>query len=208
MFGFERATSSPMRPSTPSGKPLPSSFVHVLPASAVFQIAVPGPPPLKPQEVRRRWYDAAYRVFVSTGSITMSVKPVSSSMNLTLAQVLPPSVVLYIPRSLFGPNRRPSAATYTVLASFGSTTMRAMVCVSFNPTLVNVLPPSVDLLIPSPKLELWRLFGSPVPTQTMFGSDWQTARSPIEDVEEVSKIGSQVVPLLTVFHTPPVAHPT
>ena len=29
--------------------------------------------------------------------------------------------------------------------------------------------------MPSPKLELWRLFGSPVPTQTMFGSDWQTA---------------------------------
>ena len=37
----------------------------------------------------------------------MSVKPVSSSMNLTLFQVLPPSVVLKTPRSGFGPNRWP-----------------------------------------------------------------------------------------------------
>src|SRR5262252_8450531 len=58
-FGFERETSRPMRPNKPAGKPLPSSFVHVFPASAVFQTALPGPPPLKPQEVRRRWYEAA-----------------------------------------------------------------------------------------------------------------------------------------------------
>src|SRR5215475_7311968 len=37
-FGFERATSRPMRPTRPSGNPAPSSLVHVLPASVVFQI--------------------------------------------------------------------------------------------------------------------------------------------------------------------------
>src|ERR1051325_4621656 len=55
MFGFERETSSPMRPSNPSGSPAPSSFFQVLPASIVFQIPLPGPPPLKPNLVLRRW---------------------------------------------------------------------------------------------------------------------------------------------------------
>ena len=41
------------------GRPLPVSFVQVLPASVVFQMPLPGPPPLKPHGVRRRWYDAA-----------------------------------------------------------------------------------------------------------------------------------------------------
>src|SRR6266851_4007591 len=53
-FGFDRETSMPMRPSNPSGSPFPCSFVHVLPASVVFQIPEPGPPPLNPHEVRRR----------------------------------------------------------------------------------------------------------------------------------------------------------
>ncbi len=52
--------SSPMRPMIGlAGRPLPVNFVHVLPASTVFQMALPGPPPLKPQGCRRRWYDAA-----------------------------------------------------------------------------------------------------------------------------------------------------
>ena len=79
------------------------------------------------------------------GSIAMSVNPVSSSMNLILFHVLPPSVVLKMPRSGFGPNRWPGDATYTVSGFFGSITMRAIVCVSFRPMFVNVLPPSVVL---------------------------------------------------------------
>ena len=52
--------SRPMRPMIGlSGRPLPVSFVHVLPASVVFHRPLPGPPPLKPHGVRRRWYDAA-----------------------------------------------------------------------------------------------------------------------------------------------------
>jgi hypothetical protein len=37
--------------------------------------------------------------------------------------------------------------------------------------------------MPSPKLALWRLFASPVPTQTMSGFDGAMAISPIEAVE-------------------------
>ena len=75
----------------------------------------------------------------------MSLKPVSSSMNLIVFHDFPPSVVLKTPRSGFGPNRCPGYATYTVSGFFGSITMRAIVCVSFNPMFVNVLPPSVVL---------------------------------------------------------------
>src|SRR5512135_2460173 len=63
-FGLVRQISSPMRPMIGLfGNPVPASFVHVLPASTVFQIALPGPPPLNPQATRRRWYDAANSVF-------------------------------------------------------------------------------------------------------------------------------------------------
>jgi hypothetical protein len=51
-----------------------------------------------------------------------------------------------------------------MFASFGCTTMRAMLCVSFSPMNFQVLPASVDLYTPPPNDELWRLFGSPVPT--------------------------------------------
>ena len=87
--------SMPMRPMIGlSGRPLPVSFVQVFAPSVVFQMALPGPPPLKPHGCRRRWYDAAKSTFGFVGCITRSVKPVSSSMNFVFVQVLPPSVVL------------------------------------------------------------------------------------------------------------------
>ncbi len=51
------------------------------------------------------------------------------------------------------------------------------------------------------------MLASPVPAQTMFGSDPATARSPIDIVGMSSKMGSQVVPALTVLKMPPVAAP-
>ena len=55
-FGLVRQISRPMRPMMGlSGRPLPVSFVQVLPPSVVFHNALPGPPPLKPCGVRRRW---------------------------------------------------------------------------------------------------------------------------------------------------------
>src|SRR6266567_9635587 len=80
--------------------------------------------------------------------------------------------------------------------------------VPWSPIFFQVLPPSSDLYAPSPQEELWRLFGSPVPTHTIDGSDGATAMSPIVETPSLSKIGSHVVPLLVVFHTPPEAVPT
>src|SRR6266540_339026 len=94
VFGFDRDTSRPMRPSNPEGNPPPSSFFQLFPASTVFQIPLPGPPPLNPHEVLRRWYEAEYKILLSDASITRSVNPVSSSINLILFQVVPPSVDL------------------------------------------------------------------------------------------------------------------
>src|SRR5246127_3407020 len=62
--------------------------------------------------------------------------------------------------------------------------------------------------MPSPQEELCRLLGSPEPTQTMEGSEGAIAMSPMVETASLSKTGSQVVPLLTVFQTPPEATPT
>src|SRR5260370_16828702 len=71
-----------------------------------------------------------------------------------------------------------------------------------------VFPPSSDLYAPPPQDELWRLFGSPVPTHTTEGSEGAMAMSPIADTASLSNTGSHVVPLFVVFHTPPEATPT
>ena len=47
--------------------------------------------------------------------------------------------------------------------------------------------------------------GSPVPTQTMSGLEVAMAISPRAIVASFWKSGSKVVPLLTVFQTPPEA---
>src|SRR5512136_16919 len=59
--------------------------------------------------------------------------------------------------------------------------------------------------MPSPQATLFRTHSSPVPTQMIFGSFWKNATSPMEADPYLSKIGSQVVPALTDFHTPPDA---
>src|SRR5260370_14688866 len=83
-----------------------------------------------------------------------------------------------------------------------------MWCLNSSPILFQVFPPSSDLYAPSPQEELCRLFGSPVPTHTTEGSDGAIAMSPIVDTLSLSNIGSHVVPLFVVFHTPPDAVPT
>src|SRR5260370_16887249 len=80
--------------------------------------------------------------------------------------------------------------------------------VASSPIFFQVFPPSSDLYAPSPHEELCRLFGSPVPTHTTAGSDGAMAISPIVETLSLSNIGSQVVPLFWVFHTPPEAVPT
>src|ERR1700723_3063644 len=80
--------------------------------------------------------------------------------------------------------------------------------VNSSPILFQVLPPSSDLYAPSPQEGLCRLFGSPVPPHTTEESDGAIAMSPIVDTLSLSNIGSHVVPLFVVFHTPPDAVPT
>src|SRR6266576_707208 len=140
--------------------------------------------------------------------MAMSLTPVSLSIFSTCDHVFPPSDVLYTPRSGFAPHKCPSAATYTTSGFLGCITIRPMWRVASSPIFFQVFPPSSDLYAPSPQEELCRLFGSPVPTHTTEGSDGAIAMSPIVDTLSLSNIGSHVVPLLVVFHTPPEAVPT
>ena len=57
--------------------------------------------------------------------------------------------------------------------------------------------------------EMWlRILPSPVPAQTMFGSEGATASEPIDCTGWPSKIGAQLVPPSVVFQMPPEAAPT
>src|SRR5204863_5957520 len=140
--------SSPQRPTCPLGRPS-VIFSQVLPASAVLYRPECGPntttgsPPEKAS--RRTCQAAAYSTLESVGSIFKSMAPVFSSQNWDTCQVLPPSVVLKMPRSLLGPQVWPIAATYTVSGLRGSMAMRPMECVSLRPMCCQVLPPSTDL---------------------------------------------------------------
>src|SRR5438477_906019 len=86
--------------------------------------------------------------------------------------------------------------------------MRPICRVASSPIFFQVFPPSSDLYAPSPQEELCRLLGSPVPTQTIDGSEVAISITPIDDTPSLSKSGSQVLPLLVVFHMPPEAVPT
>ena len=46
----------------------------------------------------------------------------------------------------------------------------------------HVVPPSSERYTPSPHVELWRLFGSPIPTHTTFRSLGAIAMSPTDSV--------------------------
>jgi hypothetical protein len=102
---------------------------------------------------------------------------------------------------------------------------------------VNVAPASTERYTPSPHEEEFRLFPSPVPTQTIFpfplswpvlsaaaaggasaafseaqpgqsGGASATARAPMERTGYLSKTGRKVTPMLSVLKTPPVPNPT
>ena len=134
--------------------------------------------------------------------------PVFSLTLRILFQVLPPSVVLYRPRSPPGPQSGPCAATYTMSESFGSIRILPMCSDVFRPTFCHELPPSTDLYTPSPYPTLrWLLF-SPVPTQTTFGFFGSSATQPIEYDPSLSNTGVHDTPALVVFHTPPEATAT
>src|SRR6267143_4792198 len=126
-------------------------------------------------------------------------------MNLTSCHVVPPSVVLYSPRSGFAAHACPSAATYTMLGLVGCTTMRPMAPLRSRPLGFQVSPPSVDLKMPQPGEMVLRESSSPVPAHTCVVSLGAIATSPIEMQRWLSKTGRKVTPALVVFQTPPAA---
>ena len=100
-----------MRPLIPSGKPPPFTSVHVVPASVLFHSAEPGPPLFSEYGVRSRSQLAANRMLGSFRFIATSTNPALSLTNFTNCHVVPPSVVLYSPRSGLAFHAAPSAAT-------------------------------------------------------------------------------------------------
>src|SRR5437899_12844194 len=111
-----------------------------------------------------------------------SLTPVSSLIFSTCDQVLPPSAVLYTPRSGFAPHKCPSAATYTTSGFFGWITLGPLCPIAWTLIFFPGFPSSIYLYAPSPQDDLCRFFVSPVPTHTIHGSDGAIAMSPM--VEE------------------------
>ena len=78
-------------------------------------------------------------------SRTTSVMPVSGLIVRIAVQVVPPSVVLYSPRSPPEDHSGPCDATYTVFGLRGSIAMRPMCSDVARPMRFHVFPPSADL---------------------------------------------------------------
>src|SRR4030081_2818540 len=100
-----------IRPFVVSGRPPPLTSVQVRPASVDFQSAEAGPPLLRKYGPRARSQLAAHTTSGLLGSSCTSTNPALSLTNFTSSQVVPPFVLLYNPRSRFGPHVWPSAAT-------------------------------------------------------------------------------------------------
>src|SRR6185312_12052216 len=142
------ATAIPILPHTPLGRPLPVSWVQVVPPSVDLYRPLPGPPLSERQGRRRNWYIAAYTIWLLLGSNSTSTAPVLSSLYRTFFQVWPPSSERKRPRSALGPEACPMAATKTRLGSLGSIRTWAMCWVSSRPMCCQLLPASLDLHTP------------------------------------------------------------
>src|ERR1700752_2280163 len=144
-----------MRPKGFFGKPLFAvSVISVQewPASAERNNPLPdgtaadSPPERNVQPLRRKSQRPAKIGFGSFGSRLIDEQPVERFLPFsTSVQLLPPSVVLYRPRSAESLQSLPGAHAYTVLPSRGSTRILAMRSESLRPMFVQVSPPSVDL---------------------------------------------------------------
>src|SRR5438477_2741892 len=152
---FEGAIATAIRPYGFFGKPLLASDVtsaHVLPLSVernnpLAEGAVGRSPPERySQPLRRKSHIAANMMSGLVGSIFTSVQPVERFAPLrTSCQVLPPSVVLYRPRSGESLHNAPGTATKTVSLFLGSTVIRATRSDFSKPARDHDSPPSVDL---------------------------------------------------------------
>src|SRR5215813_11059553 len=152
---LEGAIATASRPYGFLGKPLFASgviSVQVLPPSvernnALAEGAVGlSPPERYSQPLRRKSHVAANITSGLFGSNLTSVQPVERFGPLrTCCHVLPPSVVLYKPRSGESLHNAPGTAAKTVSLFLGSTAIRAMRSDFSKPLRDHVSPPSVDL---------------------------------------------------------------
>src|SRR6185312_1685518 len=104
---FESAgdTATPILPRMPPGNPaFFEMLVQCSPPSVLFHKPLPGPPLESAHGLRSASQVLAYSTCGLFWSITTSTAPALSLTKRTLFQVAPPSVVLYTPRSAFGPN--------------------------------------------------------------------------------------------------------
>src|SRR5579885_2795956 len=120
------ATATSIFPIGACGKPGSTTRFHVSPPSCETQM--PSSSPFVPLNIAH--------VCISTcqmpankflGFFTSSARPEQPEFSLTNStcfHVLPPSDVLYTPRSSCGPVARPTAHTYTMFGFVGCTTMR------------------------------------------------------------------------------------
>src|SRR5439155_26389945 len=101
------------------------------------------PPERNVHPLRRKSHIPANSVFGVCGSIDIIEHPVDALAPWrTLVHVLPPSVVLYTPRSSLSLQSLPGTPTYTVFDSVGSTRILAMRSDSGRPRLLQLSPPS------------------------------------------------------------------
>src|SRR6266487_6803382 len=152
--GLDGATLTATRPHGFGGSPdalVDVSSVQVAPPSVLLNSPEPlravslSPPERNVQPRRRKSHIPAYRVLGCDGSIVIIEQPVDALAPLrTLAHVLPPSVVLYTPRSSLSLHSLPGTQSYTVLVSWGSTRIFTMCSDSRSPMLVQLSPPSSD----------------------------------------------------------------
>src|SRR5437868_7231797 len=107
MFGFDGAIVTAVRPHGFDGSPLFEEIsCHVAPPSVVLNrplalgAAGPSPPERKVHPLRRKSHRPAKSTFGFDGSMVMIEQPVEAlGFFSTFVHVLPPSLVLYTPRS-------------------------------------------------------------------------------------------------------------
>src|SRR5437868_14098015 len=119
-LGLAGDIERPMRPRSSLGNP-DCDLIQVLPPSVERCTPEPGPPAMQPKTRRLRCQVVATSMSGLRGSSWMSFAPVQSSTERILFQVLPPSAVLYTPRSPPLRQSGPWAATYTTSEFRGST---------------------------------------------------------------------------------------
>src|SRR5215211_2478581 len=111
-FGSAGETATVILPRTPAGSPgLRVSSVHVSPPSVDLYSPDPAPPLQSCHGRRYTSQSVAYSTPGLEGSMTRSAAPARGLLNSTRAHVRPPSRDRNTPRSSFGANGWPSAAT-------------------------------------------------------------------------------------------------